>query len=49
MAATVHRSDDGRPARNGRFAPRDAAHDPSTALNSVANRFERRAAGAVLQ
>jgi hypothetical protein len=49
MAATVHRSGDGRRAPNARFRHRDAAPDPSTPLNAIANRFEWRGAGPVLQ
>jgi hypothetical protein len=49
MAATVHRSRESRRARIGRFARGDVDDDPSTVLNAIANRFERRRAGPVLQ
>jgi hypothetical protein len=49
MAATVHRSREGRRARIGRFERSDAVGDPSTRLNAIGNRFERRGAEPVLQ
>jgi len=49
MAATVHRSGEGRRARIARFGLGAATGDPSTSLNAIANRFERRRAPLVLQ